>query len=702
MNTFRAVRAVEPGRMYDSTNPISNVRTNIPDRKKVSGTGLLLGNNYIRSGGEWTESDKLYLYENGILDEYFAGCDFVATGFKGFENLDEMYRDMEEIASDYGLEYEEIVYDDENLEFDNCIEGTFSNISRAVGEFSGTNKIKDWLDNNMFLEISGKPGSDINMHLTLKSSNFHEYKHVIDVLQEKIDSRYLEPKRELVSAVREADPGHIYDKSPEVGRNLKASNKDAVQRSVNRAVAADSKQGKRAKPERAYPSDDNTTVNYKRDEHRKTLRMLENGIKDVFKSDKYKTYLDTLSKFHNYSYGNCVLIAKQLPEAVNVAGVDFWYKVMGRKPRENVNRIKIIAPVKDKVFRDFEKIDKDGKKQIIKTEVIIPEYKTVEVLDVSQTYGRPVPRLYNALSGKVDQYEELFEALERISPVPIHFESTKGRAKGYYDQDAKIIVINDGMSEIQNIKTAVHEIAHARLHDINNTIEDESKRPDIKTQEIEAESIAYAVCQNYGIDTSEYSFGYIAEWSQNKDLPELKASLGVVRNEVNDIVVQTNMKLREIRKEHDKALAAKVDAEIEKKMEIKRAALEKEEVIQEILTEIRRTEPDFNNKVLTVMENDLREMTLEEIKANEYTNYYLEKDVSQTLPIEQTKNIEKQQETKQKSNDSPAAAQKKPNTRKKTAPAKKGVLAELAAAKEEVARRKPATKTKVKTAEVAL
>jgi len=354
-----------------------------------------------------------------------------------------------------------------------------------------------------------------------------------------------------------------------------------------------------------------------------------------------------------------------------------------------------------------------------------------------------MPKLSNDLTGKVEKYEELFEALERMSPVPIHFETIKSSTtKGYYDQDAKLIVIKDGMSEMQNIKTAIHEIAHAKLHDRDLEIDDESKRPNSRTREVEAESIAYTVCLNYGIDTSDYSFGYIAGWSQDKELPELKTSLGVFRKEVNTIIHDVDWKLSELRKEKDEILAQKVDTEIEEKKQLKLEIQEKEEVIQEILAEIRRTEPDYDSKVLSTFENDLRKMTIEEMHANEYTNHFLEKDVSnpneptktnenqrneptKTNDTEQVKkpksnetqqktpknkdkqqdstlNNKNQQKTTQKSNNS---AQKKTGTQKSapkktTAPAKTGIRANLDAARKEAATRNQSTPKKTKETEL--
>lgn len=498
---------------------------------------------------------------------------------------------------------------------------------------------------------------------------------------------------EMVSAVMDAAPERMYDGPAPAESNLKAANPSMVQRSANRAVSAGADQSKRPRPDYPATKSEKAKVD-EYGEHRKTLKMLENGIKGIYETDKYKEFLDTVSKFHNYSYGNCVLIARQLPHATYVAGEKFWRSEMRRVPI-NQDRIRIIAPDNEKSSQYVEKTGADGKKYKQKVEVIIPKYKTVEVLDVSQTHGELMPKLTNDLYGNVERYDELFDALTRMSPVPINIESIKGNTKGYFDQFAKLIVIKDGMSEVQEIKTAIHEIAHARLHDINRLIEDKSKLPDDMTREVQAESIAYTVCQHYGIDSSDYSFGYIAEWSKNKDLPELKSSLGLIRREVNSIVNEIDSKLKEIEKEYVRAADAK------------------EEIIQEILTEMKRSEPDFNIKVISDIENSMREMTAEELRNSEYSTYLPDKSayIRPEIAAEKSEINEKQQKTATKSNetadkDSGKAVTKTPSKTSKTAkkapakaasrntPAKTGIRAELAAAKKQAAERKPANREK--------
>ena len=252
---------------------------------------------------------------------------------------------------------------------------------------------------------------------------------------------------------------------------------------------------------------------------------LEQGITELFDSERYKEYLRVMSKFHNYSFNNTLLIAMQKPDASLVAGFSAWKNNFGRNVMKGQKGIKIIAPSPFKIRQEVEKIDphtqkpiigKDGKPVTEEKEIKIPAYKVVSVFDVSQTEGKELPDIaVDELTGDVDRYKDFFAALEKTSPVPIAFENIEGGSHGYYHLEDKRIAINEGMSELQTLKTAIHEIAHAKLHDIDlNAPEDEQKpRVDRRTREVEAESVAYTVCQHYGLDTSDYSFGYVAGWS---------------------------------------------------------------------------------------------------------------------------------------------------------------------------------------------
>lgn len=273
---------------------------------------------------------------------------------------------------------------------------------------------------------------------------------------------------------------------------------------------------------------------------------LEQGITDIFASENYQNYLNTMSKFHNYSLNNTILIAMQKPDATHVAGFNTWKNDFERNVMKGQKGIKIIAPspYKVKVQQEVKDpatgrpvIGADGKPVTEETERKIPAYKVVSVFDVSQTEGKELPTIgADMLTGDVERYGDFFAALEQASPTPIGFEEIHSGAKGYYSHEDKRIAIQEGMSELQTLKTAIHEIAHARLHDIDLTAEQEQARPDRRTREVEAESVAYTVCQHYGLDTSEYSFGYVAGWSSDKELTELKASLETIRKTAAEII----------------------------------------------------------------------------------------------------------------------------------------------------------------------
>lgn len=294
---------------------------------------------------------------------------------------------------------------------------------------------------------------------------------------------------------------------------------------------------------------------------------LEQGITELFESERYKEYLRVMSKFHNYSFNNTLLIAMQKPDASLVAGFSSWKNNFGRNVMKGEKGIKIIAPSPFTVKQEVEKTDpqtgkpiigKDGKPVTEEKEIKVPAYKVVSVFDVSQTEGRELPDIaVNELTGDVDRFKDFFAALEQVSPVPIGFEKIEGGAHGYYHLEEKRIAIDEGMSDLQTIKTAIHEIAHAKLHDIdlNAPKEEQKPRVDRRTREVEAESVAYTVCQHYGLDTSDYSFGYVAGWSSGKELAELRGSLETIRNTAAEMINAIDGHFAELQKAQEKEKA---------------------------------------------------------------------------------------------------------------------------------------------------
>ena len=295
---------------------------------------------------------------------------------------------------------------------------------------------------------------------------------------------------------------------------------------------------------------------------------LEQGIAELFDSERYKEYLKVMSKFHNYSFRNTVLIAMQKPDASLVAGFSAWKNNFERNVMKGQKGIKIIAPSPYKIKQEMQKIDphtqkpiigKDGKPVTEEKEVTIPAYKVVSVFDVSQTEGKELPDIaVDELTGDVDRYKDFFAALEKTSPVPIAFENIEGGSHGYYHLEDKRIAINEGMSELQTLKTAIHEIAHAKLHDIDLNAPKDEQQPhvDRRTREVEAESVAYTVCQHYGLDTSDYSFGYVAGWSSGRELSELKSSLETIRSAAAEIINSIDANFAELQKAQDKEQTA--------------------------------------------------------------------------------------------------------------------------------------------------
>lgn len=289
---------------------------------------------------------------------------------------------------------------------------------------------------------------------------------------------------------------------------------------------------------------------------REITDKLEQGLKELFESERFKEYLKTMSKFYNYSFNNTLLIAMQKPDATLIAGYTAWQRNFDRNVMKGEKGIKILAPAPYKVQEEREKLDpatqkpvldKDGKPVTETVEVTRPAFKVVSVFDVSQTDGKALPDIaVDELTGSVENYAAFFDALKELSPAPIAFENITDGAKGYFSHVENRIAIQEGMSEIQTIKTAIHEIAHAKLHAVTpgEKVAPEDKK-DRRTKEVEAESVAYTVCQRYGIETSDYSFGYIAGWSSDKETKELKGSLETIRKTAAEMITGIDEKLKE-------------------------------------------------------------------------------------------------------------------------------------------------------------
>lgn len=289
---------------------------------------------------------------------------------------------------------------------------------------------------------------------------------------------------------------------------------------------------------------------------------LEEGLKELFNSEKYKSYLTAMSKFHNYSFNNTLLIAMQKPEATLVAGFKAWQNNFNRHVNAGEKAIRILAPAPYTIKEERDKLDpvtgevmldKDGMPQTEEVEVKIPAFRAVSVFDVSQTDGEPLPELEaKELLSTVEGYEDFIKAITYVAPAPIGFEDIPGDSKGYFSTTENRIAVQEGMSESQTLKTMVHETAHSMLHNKEVNKEDIlAPAKDRNTKEVEAESIAYTVCQHFGIDTSEYSFGYIAGWSSGKDMKELKSSLDTIRRTASELIMGIEGQLNELQRDRE-------------------------------------------------------------------------------------------------------------------------------------------------------
>lgn len=323
---------------------------------------------------------------------------------------------------------------------------------------------------------------------------------------------------------------------------------------------------------------DNKPTNRKRLEE--ITAGIEQGIKELFESEKYKNYLSVMSRFHRYSFNNTMLIYMQKPDATLVAGFNKWKYQFERHVKKGERGITIIAPTPYKMKIEQQKLDpetktpvldKDGKAVMEEKEIEVPSFRPVKVFDVSQTDGKPLPELASDLSGNVQNYDVFIEALRCSAPVPIEFEQMAFSTDGYFSPEQQRIAIREGMSEVQTVSAAVHEVAHSKLHDYHkeqehDVLSDEnSETPlpkDRRTEEVEAESISYAVCQYFGIETGENSFGYIASWSKDKELSELKASLETINKASSELISDISYHYREICKERGIDLSGAQEAEM--------------------------------------------------------------------------------------------------------------------------------------------
>ncbi|SFL28591.1 protein of unknown function [Lachnospiraceae bacterium KH1T2] len=310
------------------------------------------------------------------------------------------------------------------------------------------------------------------------------------------------------------------------------------------------------------PYDPKKAAEDRKKEMKDITDKLEKGVAEIFQSDSYKKFLDTMAKFPRYSLNNNILIMMQKPDATLCQSYTGW-KQMGRYVKKGEKGIRILAPTPYKLEREQEKtdekgrivFDKDGEPVKEKVEVNITAFKPVSTFDLSQTEGEPLPSVgVGELTGSVEGYARLFDAIMEASPVPIRFEDINGSTKGYFHTEENRIAIQQGMSEVQNVKTAIHEVAHAKLHNMTAQKEREGGAQSRSSKEVEAESVAYTVCQHYGIDTSEYSFAYVAGWSKGKEMPELKESLNTIREASSELITAIDEKAQELMKRQEQSI----------------------------------------------------------------------------------------------------------------------------------------------------
>lgn len=353
------------------------------------------------------------------------------------------------------------------------------------------------------------------------------------------------------------------------------------------------------------------------------MKQLENGVKEVFSSERFSEYLKFMSSFYNYSFRNVLLILMQNPNATMVAGYNDWKNKHKRQVLKGEKGLRILAPVPYKIKVDKPVFDEhgnpviiDGKQITETTEVNKLRFKPVSVFDVSQTEGEPIPQLAPELNFQVKNYPELFAAISAISDYPISFENIPGRAHGYCDYSNQKIVIDTGMSEAQNIKTAIHEVAHSRLHSPDNNTQQRTKRT---VAEVEAESVAYVVSNYFGIDTSDYSFDYIANWSSSFELKELSASLERIQKEANILIQGIEEQYKIILKNRDVEInhvEKGVDRDMDGIEDSKDSSYSDSKIAQtpqDVLETQNKTTPESNKIKYSKEEND---RIIQEIKSS--------------------------------------------------------------------------------------
>lgn len=350
-------------------------------------------------------------------------------------------------------------------------------------------------------------------------------------------------------------------------------------------------------------------------------KKLSEGVKEIFEGDNYKKYLNTMSKFHNYSTNNTILIARQNPEATLVAGFKSWENNFNRHVKKDEKGIKIIAPspYKKKVMVEKVdpvsmeiKLDMNGNPVKEETEIKMTAYRIVSVFDVSQTEGEPLPQIAVELADNVNEYEAFMQAIRQSTSIPIEFEDiSNSAAKGYFDNAAQKIVIRKGMSESQSVKTAIHELAHSILHNTDTNAEGAGK--DRQTKEVEAESVAYTVCSHFGIDTSDYSFGYIAGWSSGREVDELKQSLETIQTTASGIINDIEYLMPQLKKDvkPDKNVTESVT------QEDKKAEHSDDMTVKEAIESRKHTYYGAYADIGTVLDNFTTDELIEHLKNNE-------------------------------------------------------------------------------------
>lgn len=350
-------------------------------------------------------------------------------------------------------------------------------------------------------------------------------------------------------------------------------------------------------------------------------KKLSEGVKEIFEGDNYKKYLNTISKFHNYSTNNTILIARQNPEATLVAGFKSWENNFNRHVKKGEKGIKIIAPspYKKKVMVEKVdpvsmeiKLDMNGNPEKEETEIKMTAYRIVSVFDVSQTEGEPLPQIAVELTDNVNEYEAFMQAIRQSTSIPIEFEDiSDSAAKGYFDNAAQKIVIRKGMSESQSVETAIHELAHSILHNTDTNTEGAGK--DRQTKEVEAESVAYTVCSHFGIDTSDYSFGYIAGWSSRREADELKQSLDTIRETSSELINSIEHLIPQLKKD------VKTDKNVTESVtqEDKKAEHSDDMTVKEAIESREHTYYGAYADIGTVLDNFTTDELIEHLKNNE-------------------------------------------------------------------------------------